>query len=92
VTPSEHLGLPDVDDVRLGVVASKIAAHAGDLVKLGGRCWDDEMSCARRNLDWEKMFELAVDREIRKKHSGLKGRKECSMCGEYCALKIVNDV
>lgn len=91
VTPAEHLRLPTVDDVRIGVIASKIAAHAGDLVKRRNDAidWDNEMSLARKKRDWEAMFRLAID--------GVRARKmrmeipsdddQCSMCGEFCAIK-----
>lgn len=89
VTPSEHLGLPDVDDVHRGVIASKIAAHAGDIVKYGDKKVDDEMSRARRVLDWDKMFSLGLDASIKDKYPHLcGGSNECSMCGEYCVLKL----
>lgn len=97
VTPSEHLALPTVDDVREGVIASKIAAHAVDLVKEGqrerARRVDYEMSLARKNLDWEKQFRLSIDpekaREVwtRRKSSS----SACSMCGELCAIRLVKD-
>ena len=63
VTPSEHLGLPGPDEVREGVVASKIAAHAGDIAKgvKGAMEWDREMSIARKELDWDKQCELSID-------------------------------
>ncbi|MFH1788875.1 MAG: phosphomethylpyrimidine synthase ThiC [Candidatus Altiarchaeota archaeon] len=89
VTPSEHLGLPGVEDVRRGVIASKIAAHAGDIVKYGNRKVDDEMSRARRRLDWDVMFSLGLDGEVKGRYPGLcGGAKECTMCGEYCVLKL----
>jgi phosphomethylpyrimidine synthase len=88
VTPSEHLGLPSVEDVCNGVLASKIAAHAGDLVKFGDRSRDDAMSRARRALDWGRMFSLGVDKTVRRKYANLTGRRECSMCGDYCVLKL----
>lgn len=88
VTPAEHLGLPTAEDVYDGVIASKIAAHAVDIVKLGRRERDDEMSKARRRLDWESMYEYAIDPNLCKKHKVLKGGQECTMCGEYCALKV----
>ncbi len=91
VTPSEHLGLPDIEDVRQGVVASKIAAHAGDIAKYGDMEKDIEMSRARRKLDWEKMFDQALDPQIAKKYSCLTSKKECSMCGEYCVLKLLEE-
>ncbi len=97
VTPSEHLALPTVEDVKEGVIAAKIAAHAVDLIKIGqrerARMRDYMMSLARKNFDWEKQFELAIDpekaREIwnrRKPRSGT-----CSMCGDLCAIKIVKE-
>lgn len=68
VTPAEHLRLPNLNDVRDGIVATKIAAHAGDLAKLPKeRKRDDEMSKARQDIDWEKMFKLAIDGEKAKK-------------------------
>ncbi len=88
VTPSEHLGLPSVEDVYEGVIASKIAAHAADIVKLGKTERDDEMSRARKRLDWDRMYELALDPNLAKKHKKPVKGSECSMCGEYCALKM----
>ena len=98
VTPAEHLALPTVDDVREGVIASKIAAHAIDLVKEGqrerARKIDYEMSLARKRLDWESQFRLAVDPErAREIHARRKSRGEtCSMCGDLCAIKTINEV
>jgi len=91
VTPSEHLSLPNVEDVKQGVIASRIAAHAADVARglKGARDWDDKMSLHRRKLDWDKMFELAIDKEKAmdyRKRSKMRG-KECTMCGEFCALK-----
>ncbi|MBN2014611.1 MAG: phosphomethylpyrimidine synthase ThiC [Candidatus Altiarchaeota archaeon] len=91
VTPSEHLGLPTVEDVRNGVIASKIAAHAADIVRLRDMGRDDEMSHARINLDWNRMFKLGVDECVREKYSKLVNQEVCTMCGKYCALKIVKD-
>ena len=97
VTPSEHLGLPTVEDVRQGVIALRIAGHAADIAKgiQGAREWDDEMSRARNNLDWERMIELSIDpdraREIRKK-SPPSDEEWCTMCGEYCAVKKIGEV
>jgi len=92
VTPAEHLKLPSVDDVREGVIASKIAAHAGDIVKLGekARKWDNDMSRARKERNWEKMYELAIDEEkARRYRSDIPSGEDdqCSMCGEFCAIK-----
>ncbi|MCI5501944.1 MAG: phosphomethylpyrimidine synthase ThiC [Lachnospiraceae bacterium] len=97
VTPAEHLRLPDVDDVKEGIMASKIAAHAADIAKgiPHARDWDDEMSTARKKLDWEKMFELSIDPEkARKYRSEAKPEKEdtCSMCGNFCAVKNMNRI
>jgi phosphomethylpyrimidine synthase len=94
VTPAEHLGLPDIEDVREGVIASKIAAHAADLARGNTEAWawDNAMALARKNLDWEKQLLLAIDpvkaREYRLKKNKT-GEEACSMCGEYCAVKIV---
>ncbi len=91
VTPSEHIGLPDADDVREGVIASKIAAHAADVVKLGRRGRDDMMSRARRRLDWGGMFRLALDRDVGRARGRHVSGGECSMCGKYCALKTFDE-
>lgn len=93
VTPSEHLGLPTVEDVREGVIASRIAGHAADVAKgvPGARDWDDAMARARADLDWEKQYALAVDparaREIRGR-SLPADADVCTMCGEFCAIKL----
>jgi len=91
VTPSEHLGLPTKEDVREGVIASKIAAHAADIVRLRDTSRDDELSKARKNLDWNRMFDLCLDKKLGAKHGNLKNKKECTMCGQYCALKILKE-
>jgi len=96
VTPREHLGLPTVEDVKDGVIASRIAAHAADIVRKipGAREWDLEMAKARKNLDWEKQIELAIDPEkARVAHEERKGqeREACTMCGEFCAMKLVSE-
>jgi len=93
VTPSEHLSLPDIEDVKQGVIASRIAAHAGDIVKgvKGAKEWDERMSRARKNLDWATQTELSLDPELSKRiHSKIPtAGKTCSMCGKYCAMAIV---
>lgn len=95
VTPSEHLGLPTVEDVKEGVIASRIAAHAADIVKgiPGARERDRAMAEARRDLDWERQMELALDpdkaRRIRAARNPVP-RDVCSMCGEFCAIDLVN--
>ena len=97
VTPAEHLRLPDLSDVKEGIIAAKIAAHAADIAKgiKGAREWDQQMSTARKNLDWDRMFELAIDPE--KAHAyrdSAKPEKEdtCSMCGNFCAVKNMNRI
>lgn len=97
VTPAEHLRLPTVEDVKEGIIASKIAAHAADIAKgvKGAADWDYEMSKARKKLDWEKMFELSMDPEkARRYREESKPEKEdtCSMCGNFCAVKNVNRI
>ncbi len=97
VTPAEHLRLPDVNDVREGIIASRIAAHAADIAKgvKGAAGWDREMSMARKNLDWERMFELAIDPEkARAYRASARPEKEdtCSMCGNFCAVKNMNRI
>lgn len=97
VTPAEHLGLPNLEDVREGVIAAKIAAHAGDLVKNvpGAWEWDKRMAQARKALDWKKQVELAIDPAKAAKMRENKNPEEeeaCTMCGKYCAMKIVSQV
>ncbi len=96
VTPAEHLGLPNEDDVKQGVIASKIAAHAADIAKLGEKAskLDDEMAHARIAIDWEKQYELSLDPTKAKLfHERVKAKepKSCTMCGEYCAMKIISE-
>ena len=97
VTPAEHLALPDVDDVREGIIASKIAAHAADIAKgiQGARDIDDRMSDARRNLDWDEQFRCALDPEKAKAIRDSRSPEEdhsdtCSMCGKFCAVRSMN--
>jgi phosphomethylpyrimidine synthase len=102
VTPREHLGLPDLEDVRQGVIAFKIAAHAADVArgKRGARDRDDELSRARAAFAWDRMFELALDpQRARMMHDQSQLREEdrkaefCSMCGpKYCAIKLSKSV
>ncbi len=102
VTPAEHLSLPNAEDVRQGVIAYKIAAHASDIARgrVGARDRDDELSRARFNFDWERQFALSLDPEAAKaKHDstlpqeGFKDAPFCSMCGpKYCAMKITQDM
>jgi phosphomethylpyrimidine synthase len=93
VTPAEHLGLPDAGDVREGVIASRIAAHAGDIAKgvKGAADWDLKMSLARKKLDWEEQSRLSLDRQlserVHRKHAS--AGEACSMCGEFCAMEMM---
>jgi phosphomethylpyrimidine synthase len=94
LTPAEHLALPDVEDVKIGVISARIAAHAGDIAKgiPGAMDWDVEMAKARENLDWERQFELAIDPETARKYRSerrpLEDEKTCTMCGSLCSIKI----
>ncbi|GAB6274415.1 MAG: phosphomethylpyrimidine synthase ThiC [Peptococcaceae bacterium] len=96
VTPSEHLGLPTAQDVREGVIAARIAAHAADIVKgvPNARQWDLTMAKARKDLDWDKQLALAIDpqkaRQIRAQRNS-QDTSTCTMCGEFCAMKLVGE-
>lgn len=95
VTPAEHLGLPNVEDTREGIIATKIAAHAADIAnKLPhARDLDDQMADARRDLDWETQFNIAMDPEkARTKRDEYKPENEdsCSMCGKFCSIRSMN--
>lgn len=97
VTPAEHLRLPSSEDVKEGIVAAKIAAHAADIAKgvPGAMEWDNQMSEARKKLDWEAMFALGMDEEkARRYRAEAKPQKEdtCSMCGNFCAVKNTNRI
>lgn len=102
VTPKEHLGLPNKDDVRQGVIAYKIAAHAGDIARgrKGARDRDDALSKARFEFDWNRQFELSLDPETaRRMHDEtlpqevFKSAKFCSMCGpKFCSMRITQDL
>ena len=93
VTPAEHLSLPDVDDVKRGVIASRIAAHAADIVNNipGARALDRKMSIARKNLDWNTQVALSLDPEkVQNVHAKYATRgRACSMCGDFCAMELV---
>ncbi|MEM3397403.1 MAG: phosphomethylpyrimidine synthase ThiC [Thermoplasmata archaeon] len=94
VTPSEHLALPTVEDVKEGLIASRIAAHAAEIAKGRGLEWDRKMSEKRYALDWEAMFQLAIDREKAEKYRKNRApteQKTCTMCGDVCAMKIVSE-
>ena len=97
VTPAEHLRLPNRDDVKEGIIASRIAAHAADIAKgiPGAKEWDRKMAQARARLDWEEQFPLAIAPEkARRYRAESKPEKEdtCSMCGNFCAVKNMNRI
>lgn len=97
VTPAEHLGLPGPEEVHQGVMATRLAAHAADLARgrKASQQWDRRMSLARKNLDWETQLQLALDpRRARHLYEQLHSEKqeECTMCGSYCALKMLKDL
>jgi len=96
VTPSEHLALPNIEEVKRGVIASKIAAHAVNIAKYGKKAseWDYKMDIARKNLDWEEMIKLSIDPGLSKTVHNRNGNTDdevCSMCGEFCAIKLLKD-
>ena len=96
VTPAEHLAIPNIEDVKEGVIASKIAAEAADVAKGVKGAWEREieMAVARKNFDWQKQFELAFDHEKPRKCRERKPTSEqdmCTMCGEFCALRLVRN-
>ena len=97
VTPAEHLRLPTVDDVREGLVATLIAAHAADIAKgvPGARERDDRMSDARRRVDWEGMFAEAIDPDKARRYlesAPPSNEGTCTMCGEQCAMRTLNAI
>lgn len=97
VTPAEHLRLPDLEDMKEGIVASRIAAHAADLAKglSGAQEWDNAMSKARQEIDWEKMYSFAMDpAKARKMHESTqpKDQHTCTMCGNLCAMRNMNQI
>lgn len=97
VTSAEHLRLPNLDDMKEGIIASKIAAHAADIAKgvKNARSWDNEMSKARADLNWERMFDLAIDpAKARRYRAESKPHDEesCSMCGKMCSMRTMNKI
>lgn len=95
VTPAEHLRLPSVEDVKEGVIASRIAAHAADIAKgiPGARDWDDRMAAARQRLDWPAMFDEAIDREKAEAYVASTKPADpstCTMCGAMCSVRTMN--
>lgn len=96
VTPAEHLGLPSKEDVKDGVIATLIAAHAADISKgvKGSKMIDSKMAVARKNLDWEKQIELSLDPEKALQYYNNKmsnSEETCTMCGRYCAIQLVSE-
>lgn len=97
VTPAEHLRLPNLDDMKEGIMAARIAAHAGDIVKgvPGAREWDNQMSQARAELNWEKIFDLSLDPEKARRYraeSQPQEEKSCTMCGKMCSVRNMNKI
>ncbi len=97
VTPAEHLRLPTVSDVKEGIIASKIAAHAADIAKgiPGAKDWDYQMGEARRQLDWERQFDLAIDSEKARAYraeSNPECEDTCTMCGKMCSVRNINKI
>lgn len=95
VTPREHLGLPTVEDVREGVIVTRIAGHAADIARgvPGAREWDLRMSRARKKLDWEEQLRLALDTRKASRLFGerqVEGEKACTMCGDFCAMRFIS--
>jgi len=96
VTPAEHLALPDPDDVKEGVIAARIAAHAADIARGNSKAmaWDNEMARARKEADWEAQMRLAIDPEKARRYRGERApsiEETCTMCGTYCAVKLIKE-
>ncbi|MDT8718927.1 phosphomethylpyrimidine synthase ThiC [Clostridium sp. 19966] len=97
VTPAEHLRLPNLEDMKEGIIATKIAAHAADITKgiKGAIAWDNSMSKARADLNWDKMFELAIDPEKAKRYraeSSPEHAETCTMCGKMCSMRTMKKI
>lgn len=97
VTPAEHLRLPNLDDMKEGIVAAKIAAHAADIAKgvKGARDWDNKMSKARADIDWNTMFELALEPEKARRYraeSKPHDEESCTMCGKMCSMRTMKKI
>ncbi|MDI6872718.1 phosphomethylpyrimidine synthase ThiC [Candidatus Solincola sp.] len=95
VTPREHLGLPTAEDVKEGVIVTRIAGHAADIARgvPGAREWDLRMSRARKALDWDQQLDLALDRSKARRLFGerqVEGEKACTMCGDFCAMRFIS--
>lgn len=97
VTPAEHLRLPNLDDMKEGIIATRIAAHAADIGKgiQGAREWDNNMSKARADIDWETMFNIAIDPEKASRYraeSKPHDEESCSMCGKMCSMRTMKKI
>lgn len=97
LTPAEHLRLPTQEDMIEGIIATKIAAHAADIAKgiAGARNWDNKMSQARRDMDWDSMFKLSINPEkakLYRKESNTEDNNSCTMCSKMCAIKNMNQI
>ena len=97
VTPAEHLRLPNLDDMKEGIIASKIAAHAADIAKgvPGAIEWDNKMSKARADIDWDTMFDLALEPEKAKRYraeSKPHDEESCTMCGKMCSMRTMKKI
>ena len=97
VTPAEHLRLPNLEDMKEGIIATKIAAHAADIAKKipKARDWDNKMSKARAEINWETMFDLAIDEEKARRYraeSMPENEDTCTMCGKMCAMRTMNKI
>lgn len=93
LTPAEHLSLPDINDVKEGIITTRIAAHAADIARGIDRDLDEEFSRAREKLDWDIMFNLCINpiraKQYREKRKPQEDTRACSMCGNLCAIEIV---
>lgn len=97
VTPAEHLRLPNLEDMKEGIVAAKIAAHAADIAKgiNGAREWDNKMSKARADIDWDTMFDLALEPEKARRYraeSKPHDEESCTMCGKMCSMRTMKKI
>lgn len=97
VTPAEHLRLPNLEDMKEGIIASKIAAHAADIAKgvPGAIEWDNKMSKARADIDWDTMFDLALEPEKAKRYraeSKPHDEESCTMCGKMCSMRTMKKI
>lgn len=97
VTPAEHLRLPTLEDMKEGIIATRIAAHAADIAKgiKKARDWDNNMSQARADLDWNRMFELAIDPEKARRYraeSAPENEDSCTMCGKMCSMRNMKKI